>query len=124
LTFDTVREIARELKGAEEGTSYGTAAFKVGGKLFVRKHQDGDFLVVRINQQERAMRLRADPETFFITDHYVNYPWILVRMDRVARDDLAELLHDAWRLVAPKRFLTEASGDPKRKRREGDVTPS
>ena len=42
ITFDTVREIARELPGAVESTSYGTPAFKVGKNLFVRQHQDGE----------------------------------------------------------------------------------
>ena len=41
VSFDTVREIARQLPGAVEGTSYGTPAFLVGKALFVRQHQDG-----------------------------------------------------------------------------------
>jgi hypothetical protein len=47
------------------------------------------------------MRMRADPETFYITDHYLNYPWMLVRLSRVSLDDLRELLEDAWRNQAP-----------------------
>ena len=39
--FEAVRRIAVALDKVEEGTSYGTPAFKVGGKLFVRMHQDG-----------------------------------------------------------------------------------
>ncbi|MCI0357839.1 MAG: MmcQ/YjbR family DNA-binding protein [Planctomycetaceae bacterium] len=88
---------------AEESTSYGTPAFKVGGKLFARLHQDGESLVVRIDKHERVMRMQADPATYFITEHYVNYPWILVRLASVSRDDLGELLKDAWQLVAPSR---------------------
>jgi hypothetical protein len=106
-TFDSVREIARDLPGAVEGTSYGTPAFHVGKKLFVRKHQDGDWLVIKIEFEQRAMRMRADPETFFITDHYRDYPWILVRLATVDRDDLRNLLHDAWRQSAPPRLLSD-----------------
>jgi hypothetical protein len=102
ITFDTVREIARDLPGAVEGTSYGTPAFKVAKKLFVRQHQDGESLVIKIDRDERSMRMKADPETFYITDHYLNYPWILVRLSKVARDDLRDLLEEAWRLSAPK----------------------
>ncbi len=78
VTFETVREIANDLPGAVEGTSYGTPAFHVAKKLFVRMHQDGESLVIKIDFEERAMRIRAEPETFYITDHYRNYPWILV----------------------------------------------
>ena len=104
-TFDTVRELARELPGAVEGTSYRTPAFHVGKILFVRQHQDGESLVVKIDYDERAMRIKTDPETFSITDHYLNYPWILVRLATVDVDDLRDLLADAWRLSAPKRML-------------------
>lgn len=107
VTFETVRQIALTLPGAEESTSYGTPAFKVKGKLFVRLHQDGDALVVGVEEHERAKRMLDDPETFFITDHYRDHPWILVRLAKVKRDDLHHLLAEAWRLVAPKSLLAE-----------------
>jgi len=103
IAFQMVRKLALALPGAEESTSYGTPAFKVRGRLFARLHQDGESLVVRIDRRERVMRMQADPATYFITDHYLNYPWILVRLASVARDDLGELLKDAWQLVAPPR---------------------
>jgi hypothetical protein len=126
VTYETVRQIASALPGAVEGTSYGTPAFHVGKKLFVRKHQDGDWLVVKITLEERAMRMRAEPETYFITDHYLNDPWILVRLATVARDDLMDLLEEAWRLSAPPRLLLDAVRAKKKpnpstpKRRKGD----
>ncbi len=102
VSFETVRQRAWLLPGAEEGTSYGTPAFKVRGKLFVRLHQDGDSIVVRIDENERAMRMRADPETYYITDHYVAYPWMLVRLSSVSLEDLDEILEGAWRRSAPR----------------------
>ena len=54
ISFDTVREIAGGLPGAVEGTSYGTPAFHVGKTLFVRQHQDGESLVVRIEPEETS----------------------------------------------------------------------
>ena len=102
-----VREIAWLLPGAEEGTSYGTPAFKVKGKLFVRLHQDGDAIVVRIEPAERTMRMQADPNAFFITDHYAPHPWMLVRLSAVRKDDLGDILEGSWRLRAPKRWVAE-----------------
>jgi hypothetical protein len=98
ISFDTVREIAGRLPEAVEGTSYGTPAFHVGKTLFVRQHQDGESLVVRIDLDERAIRVAANPKTYSVTDHYINYPWILVRMATVSRRELKELLEEAWRL--------------------------
>jgi hypothetical protein len=100
ISFDTVREIAGRLPGAVEGTSYGTPAFHVGKTLLVRQHQDGESLVVRIDPEERAIRIAADPKIYSVTDHYINYPWILVRIASVRRRELKELLEEAWRLGA------------------------
>jgi hypothetical protein len=109
ISFETVREMVAGLPGAVEGKSYGTPAFRVGKSLFVRQHQDGESLVVKIDPDERAIRIMADPGTFYITDHYLNYPWILVRLSTVRRDELRELLEDAWRQSAPARLLSADS---------------
>jgi hypothetical protein len=105
ISWDAVQELALAYPGAEVGTSYGTPAVKVRGKLFVRLHQDGDSVVVRIDMSERAMRMQADPKAFHITDHYLPYPWMLVRLSAVRRDDLDDLLEDSWRLQAPQRLV-------------------
>src|SRR6516165_2223202 len=110
MTWDTVRELVRALPESEEGTSYGTPAFKVRGKLFVRLHDSGHSVVVRIGPAERDMRIQADPKAFYITEHYRPYPWMLVRLSAVRRDDLADILEESWRLSAPKRLLAEYDG--------------
>jgi hypothetical protein len=93
--------ILASLGNVEEGTSYGTAAFKVGGALFVRLHQDFDStIVVRTDFEQREELLAADPETYFITDHYRNYQWVLVRLSQIRPDILPDLLRTAWRLAA------------------------
>jgi len=104
VTFDTVRKIAQTLPGAEESTSYGTPAFKVKGKLFARQHQDGESLVIGVDFDERAVMMSAAPEKFYITDHYLNYPWMLVRMSKVNADELRDLLSGSWRRVAGKKI--------------------
>jgi hypothetical protein len=107
VTFERVRELALALPGAEQGTSYGTPAFRVRGKLFARMHQDGESVVIRIDYDERRMRMETDPRTFFITDHYLRYPMMLVRLATVYDDDLEDLLEQSWRLVAPQRLIRD-----------------
>jgi hypothetical protein len=102
VTFDTVREIAQTLPGAEESTSYGTPAFKVKGKLFARQHQDNESLVIPIDFEAREEMMSAAPEKFYITDHYSQYPYMLVRMSKVNAGELRDLLMGAWRRVTKK----------------------
>jgi Uncharacterized protein conserved in bacteria len=105
VSFTEVSKLGRALSGVTESTSYGTPALKVDGKLLARLKEDGETLVLRMDFVNRDLLLRAEPDLFFLTDHYLNYPAILLRLTRVTPVRLAELLEDAWRLVAPRRRL-------------------
>ena len=106
ITFDTVREIGRSLSGAEEGTTYGSPALKVSGKMFacmaVHKSAEPNSLVVCIDFDQRDELLAADPNTYYLTDHYVDYATVLVRLARVQGDALRDLLRIAHRFVSAK----------------------
>ena len=103
--WKTVQEIARALPGAVEGTSYGTRAFHVRKKLFVRLHQSGESIVVMIDLGEREALIKLDPETCFITDHYLNYPAMLVRLATVRPKVLRERIEESWRRAAPANLV-------------------
>ena len=106
VTLAALRKLALALPATEEGTSYGTPAFPVRKKLFARLRED-DTVVVKIDFDEREVWHRADPKTFFWTDHYENYPMMQVQLDRVHPTDLRELLENAWRKEAGKRLVAE-----------------
>ncbi len=101
VTFAQVIQSAGALPGIEESTSYGTAALKVKGKLLARLHQSGECFVLRTNFLDREILTQSDPAVFYVTDHYRDYPWVLVRFAAVSAAALPELLERAWRLVAP-----------------------
>ena len=99
-----LRSLALALPETQEGTSYGTPAFRVKGKLFARLLDDGESLAVKVDLEEREFVLQADPQTFYLTDHYRDYPMMLVRLPRIHVDDLRAVLEQAWRIAAPKRL--------------------
>jgi hypothetical protein len=111
VSFDEVREMAMALPGAEEGTSYGMPAFIVRGKRFCRLHEDGDSLVLMINVFERPYLLEAEPDAFYVTDHYRPYPAVLARLSVVDRETLREKLEDSWRIRAPKKLVAAFDRD-------------
>ena len=102
LTFDEIRRVALTFPGVEVGTSYGTPALKVRGKLLARLHQTEEALVLRTDFIDRQILMQSAPDTFYITDHYLDHPWILVRLSSVKSNALPDLIKRAWRLVAPK----------------------
>lgn len=103
--WETVREIASALPEAAESTSYGTPAFKVRGKLFVRFHQSGEAIVINIQIEEREVLMKLKPETFYITEHYNCWPYMLVRLSTVEKDELRQLLTESWRRAAPRKLV-------------------
>ena len=105
VTFEQVRTIAFTLPGVEDGTSYGTPALKVRGKLLARVHQSIDCFVLRADFLDRQIMMQSAPGAFFITDHYRDYPWVLVRFSAIEARELPSLLERAWRLVAPKTLV-------------------
>ena len=93
---ETVRQLALSLPDAVERTSYGTPAFFVKKKLFARLLEDADTVVIKIDFAQRQILMQAKPQTYFITDHYLNYPMMIVRLSKVTRTALRDLLKDAW----------------------------
>jgi hypothetical protein len=101
VTFDTVCAIMSAHPGVEEGLSYGTPGFKVKGRFLARLKEDGETLVLRIGFSEREALMTSFPEVFHITDHYLNYPAVLIRLPKVRKDALRRVVDEAWRQVAP-----------------------
>jgi hypothetical protein len=118
IDFVTVRNIGLALPGVEESTAYGFPALKVHGKLLacVPAHGAAEpaSLVVRVDFDNRAELLAEAPDVYYLTDHYVGYTAVLVRLARVNSDMLRDLLGMAHKFVTGNL----ASPSPQRKRRK------
>jgi len=111
ITYDSVRRVALTFPNVEESTSYGTPALKVKGKLFVRwrSEEDADTIVLKMPLDQREELMAADPETYFITDHYRNYSWVLVRLSKLHPDALHELLQIGYSNALPAKRRPKTS---------------
>ena len=119
----TVRAIGASLPDVEETTSWGAFALKVRGKMFVcqaiNKAAEPNSLVVRMDFAQRDALLAEDPDTYYLKDHYVDYPCVLVRLSKVHPDALRDLVAGAHRFVSatvPKRKRSTASRKASKKR--------
>ena len=102
VSEEVVRKQALALPDVTEAPSYGTPGFKVRGKLFARLHQDGESVVVRMDPIEREIAVGANPDVFFVTDHYLGHPWVLVRRARISASLLRQTLRAAWETAGAK----------------------
>ena len=103
MTFDDVRKLALAWPEVEDGTSYGTPALKVRKKMLVRLKEDGDSLVMPgVPADEREMLVESQPHVFYFTDHYRDYPIVLIRLSKAKRAPVESLLRRQWRALASK----------------------
>src|ERR1700689_2811681 len=118
IDFDTVMKIGLTLPGVEGSTAWGAPALKVRGKLLAclpthRSAEPGS-LAVRVDFDDRAELLAAAPDVYYVTDHYLGYSAVLVRLSRVTPDVLRDLLAMAHKFVT----ADAARPSPSRNRRK------
>jgi hypothetical protein len=98
LDFKAVAKMALDLPGVEESTSYGSPS-KMMACIAVHRSAEPDSLVVCIDLESRNAMIEEAPDVYYLTDHYVNYPSVLVRLNRIQPAALRDLLRMAWRLA-------------------------
>ena len=103
-SFKTVESIGRSLPDVEVTTTWGQPALKVLGKMFAcaasHKSAEPNTLVVMMDFADRDALVEDDPDTYYLKEHYVNYPCILVRLSHVRADALRDLVAGAHRFVS------------------------
>jgi len=123
ITFETVRAMARALPDVEEGTMYGTPALKVRGHWLVcvptHKSAEPNSLAVRVDFAQRDEMIAAEPEVYYVKEHYASYPTVLVRLAHVHPDALQDLIRTAWRqasAVGARRRSPRSPANPRARR--------
>jgi hypothetical protein len=102
---DELRRIAMSLPEAEERETWGSATFRVRGKIFVIMSDDGTGASVKATRDEQSALIAEDPETFTFPAYVGCHGWIGVDVHRIGAEHLRELLTEAWRMTAPKRVV-------------------
>ena len=121
--FKLVESIGRTLPDVEVTTTWGQPTLKVRGKMFAciasHKSAEPDTLVVRMEIADRDALIADDPHTYYLKEHYVGYPCVLVRLSRVHRDALRDLDH---RRAPIHQQQYQENGGPTQRTREGRPT--
>jgi hypothetical protein len=122
-TFAAVGAIGGALPDVEVTTVWGQPALKVHGKMFLciasHKSAEPNSLVVMMAFADRDALVEDDPATYYLKDHYLNYPCVLVRLTRIRLDALRDLVVGAHRFVTVQMRSKSEAGS-----RRGTPRPS
>ena len=113
VAWAAVRKLALAFPGMSEGTYYGEPAFLLDGKFFSRFNEQEQGLVVHAEEPLRDALLAGKSDVYFTTDHYRNYPALLVRLARVPHAELTALYEAAFRSRAKKKRVAEFETRPR-----------
>lgn len=98
-----LQRLTKDLPGIETGTSYGTPALKVAGKLLMRI-KDAETLVLMAALDEKERLIEMAPDIYYETDHYRGWPALLVCAAAIGDDELRLRLLEAWTAKAPAKL--------------------
>ncbi len=123
MTRDNARRLLLGLPNVSEGRSYGMPSFLLNGRFLARFRDDDTVLVLQLGTiSERDVLMQLHPRAFFFTDHYRNYPAVLIRLADVPRSLFVDVVTESWRHVAampPVRRRPKPAPGGKRRARPG-----
>ena len=101
VSVQAARQLLLDLPNVVEGRSYGMPSFLLNGRFLARLRDEDTVLVLQLaTVGEREVLMELDPGAFFFTEHYRNYPAVLVRLGDVAAPLLTDVVTESWRHVS------------------------
>ena len=108
VTVDDIRAVAMSLPRTEERLVRDQVKFRVRQIVYVALSRDERSMGFGFPKEERAALVAAHPAKFFMPiPSDLRYHWVRVWLDAIDRDEMRELVVDAWRMVVPKRVAAE-----------------
>jgi len=124
LTFGDVQKIGATLAGVDVGTAYDSPCLRVNKKMIaciaINKQAEPNSLMIRMPVDQRDALIAEAPDVYYLKPHYENYPCVLVRLAKVHRDALRDLLQGAWREASATKPRRPALARAKRTSARGD----
>jgi hypothetical protein len=104
VTVDDVRRFASALPLSYEAVVRNRVKFRVGRIVYIALSRDQTVMGFAYPKEERDWLVGGDPEKFQLPPAAdLRYHWVEVRLAAIDREEMRELVLDAWRMVVGKR---------------------
>ena len=103
VTIDDVREVVDGLPRSYEALVRDHVKFRVGRIVYIAFSRDETMMGFAFPKEERADLVASEPDKFLLPKQSdMRYNWVVVRLAAIDRQEMTELVLDAWRMVVPK----------------------
>ena len=112
VTIDDARAIAATLPRSYEALVRDEVRFRVDRLVYAAFYDDDTVMGFAFPKEERQALIDSEPDKFLMPEPSdQRYNWVVVRLAALDREELREIVLDAWRMVVPKRVAREHLGD-------------
>jgi hypothetical protein len=103
-TLDDVRTVAKNLPRSYEALVRDRVKFRVGRIVWLAFSRDETMMGFAFPKEERDATVESEPAKFVLPKPSdLRYNWLVVRLSEFDHGELLEIVHDAWRMVVPKK---------------------
>jgi hypothetical protein len=111
-TIEDVREVALSLPRSYETLVRDRVKFRVGRIVYLALSRDETLLGFGFPKEEREALVASEPDKFMMPEPSdMRYHWAVVRLAMIDRDELREIIIDAWRMVVPRKVAALHLGE-------------
>jgi hypothetical protein len=108
VTIDEVRAVASELPRSSEGLVRGRVKFRIGQIVYLSLSRDGKTMGFAFPKELREALVESEPKKFALPSASdMRYHWVHVDLTAIDREEMRELVEDAWAFCVPKRVAEE-----------------
>ncbi len=122
IAWETVLEMGMKLPRTEVGTAWGTPVLRVNGRIFagipIHASAEAHSLMVHVDVADRDVLIEEQPDIYYTAAHYENYPCVLVRLSRIRRDALEDLLRMGHHAAARAKTGRKRTSRPRARKRQ------
>lgn len=112
VTVDDVRALAMSLPRTTEHLIHDRVKFRIGRIVYIAFSRDEQYMGFAFPKDERAALVANEPSKFELPRQSdMRYNWVVARLDALPRQEMHELVVDAWRMCVPKRVAREHLGE-------------
>jgi hypothetical protein len=111
VSADEIRAVAVTLPRTSVHVIHDRLKFRVGAIVYAALSRDETTMGFGFPKDERAALVATEPEKFFLPSASdMRFNWVCVRLATLDRDEMTELVTEAWRMVVPKKVARERLG--------------